>query len=137
MSIHDIVHVKPELKILLAEDAPVIQLAMKSFLHKLDLTNIEIASDGLQALEMFKEAKKNGSDFEFIISDLRMPKLNGLRFLKSLREIDKQIPVLIVSSEDDRKTVMKAIELGANNYLVKPITEKDLAGKINKIFPKP
>lgn len=136
MTIQDIVHVDPNLKILLAEDAPVVQMAMKKFLDELDLNNIHCANDGQQALEMFGQAKKEGSNFGLIITDIRMPNLNGLKFLRSVREIDPQIPVLIVSSENDTKTVMKAIELGASNYLIKPITVRDLAIKINKIFPK-
>lgn len=136
MTIQDIVHVDPNLKILLAEDAPVVQMAMKKFLDELDLNNIHCANDGQQALEMFGQAKKEGSNFGLIITDIRMPNLNGLKFSRSVREIDPQIPVLIVSSENDTKTVMKAIELGASNYLIKPITVRDLAIKINKIFPK-
>jgi DNA-binding response OmpR family regulator len=138
MTIHDVVYVDPNIKVLLVEDAAVIQLAMKRFLeNELDFNNIHCADDGLQALEIFKQAKNQGSDFQFIITDIMMPKLNSLKFLRAVREIDPQIPVLIVSSEADRKTVMKAIELGANNYIIKPLKVRELALKINKIFPKP
>ncbi|MBL7665257.1 MAG: response regulator [Bacteriovoracaceae bacterium] len=80
----------------------------------------------------FKVLKDKAADIKFIISDLMMPGTNGIEFLKLARAeaAFKNVPFLLLTSENDRNTVVSAVQSGASNYLLKPWTKQSLAEKI-------
>ena len=79
------------------------------------------ASDALHALKLYEQIKP-----DIIISDIQMPKLNGLEFIKRIREKDKKTQVIILTAFSDKDYLFKAIELQLVKYLTKPIKEKEL-----------
>lgn len=93
-----------------------------------------IAYNGLEALEIFKDKQCH-----FLIVDYDMPLMNGYEFLSKVREIDEEIPAIIMSSYDDKVKLKNAISLNLIDYVIKPyeINEfqevlKKLAFKIEK-----
>lgn len=88
---------------------------------------IHEAENGAEAFEKFKA---NKGSIKFVISDLMMPGTNGIEFLKLLRGESKDVPFLLLTSENDRNTVVQSVQLGASNYLLKPWTKQSLAEKI-------
>lgn len=66
------------------------------------------------------------SDFDVIISDISMPGVDGIELLRTLRERDLDVPVVLVTGEPGLDTAMRATEYGAFRYLLKPVAPKDL-----------
>jgi CheY-like chemotaxis protein len=115
--------------ILLAEDNPDdVELARRAF-QKINLNNnIIVTNDGAETLDYLNgKGKYQGRNTEdlprIILLDLKMPKVHGLEVLKYVRENQqtKYIPVIILTSSQDKKDVIRSYELGANSYIVKPI----------------
>jgi DNA-binding NtrC family response regulator len=89
--------------------------------------NCEVFQDAEQALASFK---KNGADL--VISDLRMPKLTGIELLREIRQIDKQIPFIIVTGYADVESAIEAMRLGASDFIKKPFDMDELVLQIDK-----
>ena len=79
------------------------------------------AADGLSGLEVYKEVSP-----DIIITDITMPKLNGLNMVKTIRENDQKTKIIIATAHLENSFLLKAVELGLVKYLVKPITEEKL-----------
>jgi len=119
------------IRILVVDDSPTIRELTKIFLKDLEFTNVEDAADGSNALEKLKSEV-----FDLVITDWNMPKLSGLDLLKTIRADDKmkKIPVLMVTSVDEKDNVIQAVQAGINDYILKPISAEVLKNKIDKIF---
>ncbi len=123
--------VSQDINILVVDDSDSMRRTTKAALQQLGLFNIEVAVDGLDAMQIIKQKQ-----FGLIISDWNMPEMDGLEFLKKLRgnEATKTIPFLMVTSEAKRELVIEAISAGINEYIVKPINVATLAAKLENIF---
>lgn len=82
---------------------------------------IIISKDGEEALATFDKNKPN-----LIFTDIKMPKLDGLEFAKKIREIDKKVPIIIVTAYTDKDFLLQAVSLHLVNYIEKPITQDNL-----------
>ena len=78
------------------------------------------ASDAIKALQLYEKYQP-----DIIITDIQMPKLNGLEFVKKIRQKDKKTQIIIITAFCDRDYLLKAIELQLVKYLVKPVKEKE------------
>ncbi len=123
-------------RILLVDDVKSMIIEAKIILKLLGFKNIEEASDGQMALDKILENSSSENSYELIIADINMPNMSGLQLLENLKNIDevKNIPFLIMSSLNELPVIMDAIQLGASNYIVKPVTKDALVGKLNRIF---
>ncbi|KAF3332419.1 Two-component response regulator ARR2 [Carex littledalei] len=79
-------------------------------------------TSGTKALEMLRE---NEGEFDIVLTDVHMPDMDGFQLLE-LVGLEMDIPVVIVSSDSSRETIMKAIQSGACDYLIKPIQKKEV-----------
>ncbi len=77
---------------------------------------VETAMDGDEATRLLKDTA-----FDVIISDLSMPKMDGLEFLKEVRKYDLDVPVILITGDPGLETAIQAIEYGAYRYLTKPV----------------
>jgi len=87
------------------------------------------ASNGLEALDWLE---KNHADTGLIILDVNMPEMDGMTMLKKLKEHQtlRNLPVMMVTTESDRRRIVEAIQAGAVNYVCKPFRQEDLLAKI-------
>lgn len=92
---------------------------------------VETAQDGFEALELIHKFA-----FDLVLLDIMMPKMSGYEFLKRLRgsEQTKAMPVIMLSHMDDEKTVKKCMDMGANDYLIKPPQRAILMNKLQTIL---
>ena len=97
---------------------------------KLDGYKVDTAVNGLDA---YKKITKN--NYDAIVTDLRMPEMDGIGFIKKLNDLKKNIPVLVITAFGNYKSYKNAKLLGVIEYLNKPIRAKDLKDAIKKIVP--
>ncbi len=118
------------LKLLYVEDN---QDARKStvMILKEFFSDITIAIDGQDGLDKF-----NINYFDIVITDIRMPRLNGLKMTKEIRKINKNIPILILSAYDELNFFMESIKLSVDGYLMKPIDVDQFLETLDKVTQK-
>src|SRR5947209_4655878 len=75
---------------------------------------VDSADDGATAIERFRE-----SPADVVVTDLKMPRMDGIELLKKLREQDEQVPVLVCTAFGDVSTAVQAMRAGAEDYLTK------------------
>lgn len=119
-------------KVLIADDFPNMRADLQKILKSLGFTNVKEVQDGKEAWETLRLEAQYGEPFEIIFSDINMPFISGLALLKTLRSTDsyKKIPIFIVSTENEKETILKAIIDGATDYIIKPYEEEVVKAKI-------
>ena len=115
------------LKILYVEDNKNSREALLGLLENF-FTDITLAFDGLDGLEKFKN-----SNFDLVITDIKMPKMSGIEMMQGIRDIDEDIPLLVSTAYQDQEFLISCIELGVNGYLLKPINHKQLVKAIKYV----
>ena len=110
---------KSQLKVLVVDDQRTSRMLINDALDQIGIRNITFAADGEEALKIMMTAPCH-----VVISDFNMPKLDGLQLLKAIRAFPatKKTPFFILTGRGDRELVQKAAGLGANNFLIKPLT---------------
>ena len=116
------------MRILICEDEEDILNGLAKGLRKLNYY-VDTAMDGEEALSLYFESK-----YDLVILDLNMPKLDGLEVLKAIREDDADSKVIILSARDTLNDKVLGLDLGANDYLVKPFHFKELEARIRALF---
>lgn len=122
---------KKNLTILYIEDDQITQHKLKNILGRY-FNKIILASNGEDAFEKIKTEPK----IDLIISDINMPKMDGLEFLEELRKFDSKIPFIFVTARDEPDKMLKAIQLDIDNYILKPINLENLLTIIDKVVNK-
>jgi len=116
-----------DLKILYVEDN---KEARESTLLVLEsyFNDIKIAVDGEDGFNKFQEYQ-----FDLILTDINMPKLNGIQMIKKIRKINSTIPILILSAHNDPSFFMDSIKLGVEGYILKPLDMDQFPKIISKV----
>ena len=122
-----------DMKFLIVDDFSTMRRIVRGLLKEIGYQNAEEAEDGAVALQMLK----NGS-FDFVVSDINMPNMNGFDLLKAIKADDslKHLPVLMVTAEARKEDIVRAAQDGAAGYIVKPFTKATLEEKVQKIMQK-
>lgn len=120
--------------IIIAEDSPTNRKILAHLLEKLGYTvlayeNGQLAWDALQAPE--------NANVKMIVSDIMMPSMDGLEFLKNIRQHEKfkDLPVILVTAVSDKDYIVRAKELKCNGYILKPVTFGRVTSKLQELFP--
>ena len=122
-----------KIRVLVVDDFPTMRRIVKNILKQIGFENIDEAENGKDA---FKKLKSG--DYGLVVSDWNMPVMDGLEFLKNIRNDSqlKDIPFLMVTAEAEKEKVVEAIKAGVDNYIVKPFTGEVLKEKLEKIAQK-
>jgi two-component system chemotaxis response regulator CheY len=120
-------------RFLIVDDFSTMRRIVRNLLKEIGFANAEEAEDGAVALAMLRATK-----FDFVVSDINMPNMNGFELLKQMRADDalKHIPVLMVTAEAKKEDIIAAAQGGASGYIVKPFTKATLEEKVQKILQK-
>jgi len=122
------------LNILLIEDDMIEVMKLNRVISSLQLNHkITEANNGEQALDLLKQ-KDNLPDI--ILLDLNMPKINGIEFLKILKEDDrlKYIPTIILTTSNNQRDLLECYKIGIAGYVLKPLKYEDYVSKMNKLL---
>jgi DNA-binding response OmpR family regulator len=109
-----------KIKILYVEDDDVTRENAIEYLENY-FVNIYEAKDGLDALKKFEQINP-----DIIITDIQMPKVDGLEFAKNVRQKNKEVQIIVITAFSHKEYLLKAIELQLVKYLMKPIKENEL-----------
>jgi two-component system chemotaxis response regulator CheY len=122
-----------DLKFLIVDDFSTMRRIVRGLLKEMGCNNADEAEDGAVALNMLKNSK-----FDFVVSDINMPNMNGFDLLKAVKadESLRHIPVLMVTAEARKEAIVMAAQSGAAGYIVKPFTKATLEEKVQKILQK-
>jgi two-component system chemotaxis response regulator CheY len=122
-----------DLKFLIVDDFSTMRRIVRGLLKEMGCNNADEAEDGVVALNMLK-----GARYDFIVSDINMPNMNGFDLLRAIKADDtlKHIPVLMVTAEARKEDIVLAAQTGAAGYIVKPFTKATLEEKVQKIMQK-
>ena len=122
-----------DLKFLVVDDFSTMRRIMRNLLKDLGYHNADEAENGVAALQKLKSGR-----FDFVVSDVNMPNMNGFELLKTIRADAnlKALPVLLVTAEAKREDIVSAAQAGASGYIVKPFTKATLEEKLNKIIER-
>jgi len=116
-----------EHKILIVDDAPVIHDSFDYFLSGFDV-QVKHADNAQQALELLQK-----ESFDLILSDIRMPEMDGIELLNQLKEISPKTGVILMTGYGSSEIAKQAVNEGALMYLQKPFLDEDLE-KLNELI---
>jgi CheY-like chemotaxis protein len=116
------------LKVLVVDDEEDIVEVIQDRLEAYGFTVIT-AGNGVEALSRLSTEK-----FDGIFLDVKMPEMGGIETLEHIRERDRKIPVIIITSSSTREAAIEAIAKGANEYVLKPFEWEELKAKIEKVY---
>lgn len=116
-------------KILIVDDEEKIRNVVKEYAF-LNGYDVDEAEDGLKCLELVKE-----NDYDCIVLDLMLPKLDGFSVLKKIKE-QKETPIIILSARTNEDDKLFTLENGSDDYVTKPFSPKELLVRIKKIIQR-
>jgi len=117
------------IKVVLADDHVLVRNGIKALLEdQSDVDVIAEASDGKEALEVLAETKP-----DILIVDIRMPEMNGIEVVTEVKKSFSNIKTLVLSMHDSEEYVVKAIQAGADGYLLKGASKEEFLKALHKI----
>lgn len=116
-------------KIVLAEDNSTLSLLLKFRLEK-EGYELFIAEDGKVAIELIEKHQP-----ELILTDIMMPFISGLELISHVRnKLDMKTPIVVFSAAGQEETVLKAFDLGANDFMGKPFSPNELVIRVKRLI---
>lgn len=122
-----------ELRFLVVDDFSTMRRIVRNLLKECGYAEADEAEDGVVALQKLRNSK-----FDFVVSDINMPNMNGFQLLGEIKKDEKlkHLPVLMVTAEARKEDIVLAAQQGAAGYIVKPFTKATLEDKVNLILAK-
>ncbi len=119
--------------ILVVEDSPTMRQLISFAMKRVQNSKVIEATDGVDALKKLSQEK-----VDLILADINMPVMDGLKLLSLLRSNPsyKDIPVIMITTEGAEEDRKKALSIGANAYLTKPIQTQELIRLVNEFINK-
>ena len=113
------------MKALVVDDSMTIRRIVIKALGIVGITDATEAGDGTEAISAI-----NQGEFDIVLLDWNMPKMNGIDTLRAIRQAGKKMRIIMVTTEAEKSRVIEAIKSGANEYLIKPFSPDQLAAKV-------
>jgi two-component system chemotaxis response regulator CheY len=116
---------------LVVEDSPTMRQLISFALRRIKGLEVEEADDGVDGLKKLSEQK-----FDILITDINMPVMDGLKLVSLVRkdETHKDIPIVIITTEGAAEDRQRAMTLGANAYITKPIQAPQVINCVKKLL---
>jgi len=119
-----------DIKLLYVEDNELARISTLDVLQNF-FASVDTANDGKEGLEKFEQ-----NDYDLIITDINMPRINGLEMIDAIKKINNEIPILIISAYNESNYFLETIKLGVEGYLLKPIDLEQFLQMISKTIEK-
>jgi two-component system OmpR family response regulator len=116
----------PRMRILLIEDEPLLGEAVATHLKRTEAVDwLQSLGDGAEATRLI--------DYDLILLDLNLPDGHGLDFLRKIRKLGKQLPVIVITARDQVRDRIDGLNAGADDYIVKPFDLDELSARIQAV----
>lgn len=121
------------IRLLIVDDEPLVRRGIKSLVdfESLNIEGVEEAANGEEALEKFKNFSP-----QLILADINMPKMDGLSFAEAIKKINPNVKIALVTGYDYFDYAVQALKLGVDDYVLKPISKKDIEEVLRKLIHK-
>ena len=116
------------MRILIVEDENTISEVVSAYLKK-EGYETDLASDGLQAVELFNERRKKNSPYDLIILDLMLPRISGEEVCKQIR-LNSNVPIIMLTAKGSESDVIAGLDAGADDYVIKPFSPRVLVARV-------
>ncbi len=116
----NIEHLKSK-KVLYVEDDAAIMKSFSKILNKI-FGEVKTAMNGIEGLELYKE----NQDTSFVITDIKMPKMDGLDMAKKIKEINPDVPCILTTAHGEYDYFLRADQIGIYRYIQKPLNINEL-----------
>ena len=116
-------------RILVVDDAAFMRMMLKDIISKSGNTVVGEASNGVEAVEKYKELKP-----DLVTLDITMPEMDGLQALEQIMAFDNKAKVLMCSAMGQQSMVIKSIQLGSKGFIVKPFQADKVVESISKML---
>ena len=130
INIIELKQIASNINILYIEDELSIQKTMSKYLRKF-FSSVTTANNGLEGLDFYKKNK-----FDIIITDLSMPKMNGIDMISKIKEIDENQPIIITTAHGETSFLLSALKSHVDGYIIKPFDFEELNFELYKISQK-
>jgi two-component system chemotaxis response regulator CheY len=118
--------------VLVVDDSPVLRASVKFVLERSGFAICE-AADGSEGLRALRDTENRGLRFSMILTDVNMPKMDGITFVKEVRKTGhRYTPILVLTTESQGERKMEGKRAGASGWLVKPFDENQLIAVVRK-----
>jgi two-component system chemotaxis response regulator CheY len=123
-------------KVLVVDDEHFMRKVVRTLLMSIGIRTIYEASDGLAGLEMIRSAAPN-----VVIVDWQMPGLDGTAFVRIVRSPETfpypDVPIIMLTGHGERSRVVEAVQIGVNEFLIKPVSSKALQDRLVAVLANP
>jgi two-component system, chemotaxis family, chemotaxis protein CheY len=117
------------LKLLIVDDSNIMRRRIERSQQFEELQVVGTAGNGIEALEMFHK-----TDPDMVTMDLTMPQMDGIECISKLVQLKPAVRILVISALADKATAVEAMERGANGFLNKPFTDRQLNEAIAELM---
>ncbi len=121
------------MKFLIVDDSRIMRQMIKQSLENSQRENYEVieADNGIDAFNIIES-----ETIDLLLVDWNMPHLNGLDLVRELRNLKKhkKLPIIMITSEAAKYSVIEAVKAGVNDYIIKPVKDSDLLDKIDRLL---
>ncbi len=120
-----------EYQCLVVEDSPMMRQLLVFALSRVKQLRVTEADDGVDGLKKLATGK-----FDIILTDINMPIMDGLKLVKRVRmdPVHKDVPIIIITTESAEEDRQRALSLGANAYITKPIQAPQVIAKVRELL---
>ena len=118
-------------RVLIVEDSPTMRQMIVMALRRIRDIEIEQAGDGVEALKKLKSG-----NFSLLLTDINMPIMDGLKLVSLVRKdpVHSGVPIVIITTEGGAEDRARALALGANAYLTKPVQAQAVQAKVRELL---
>ncbi|MEK6603433.1 MAG: response regulator, partial [Nitrospirota bacterium] len=118
----------PQPNVLIIDDEPLMRISIADAL-KDEGCQVKVAATGLEGMDLIKK-----ESFEIVISDLRLPGMDGLQILQTCKEVSPKTGVIVITAHGSVETAVGAMKMGAYDYITKPFSMDELLLIVNRLL---
>jgi two-component system, chemotaxis family, chemotaxis protein CheY len=120
-----------EKRLLLVDDLGFMRTALREILEAAGMVVVGEAANGKEAVELYRQLNP-----AVVLMDITMPVMNGIEALRHIKTIDSKALIVMCSALGQEKTILRAIQLGAHDFVVKPFTRKRIVSAVEKALER-
>lgn len=117
------------LSVLVADDSSTMRKIIIRSLQAIGVPDATEAKDGEEAVTMFKQG-----GYDIVLTDWNMPGKTGLDVIREIRAVNASVPIIMITTEAEKRRVLEAIQVGVSDYIIKPFEADMLREKLKKFI---